>query len=60
MFGIDEERVEKPNRVEDQTNLGEIKTLGSASEFEGAVIQNKNVPDRPWPVADPSGSKTES
>ena len=57
-FCVGKECVQLPDRVEDQVDLSEIGTFGNVSEFEGVGNENKNIPSRPGPGADPSESKT--
>ena len=59
-FCVGKERVQLPDRVEDQADLSEIKTFGNVSEFEGVGNEGKNILSRPSPGTDPSGSKTVS
>ena len=40
-FCVGEERVQLPDRVEDQADLSEIETFGNVSEFEGIGNENK-------------------
>ena len=59
-FRIDEIHVGRPNRMEDQPDLGKIETLKTTLEFKSTTAENQTIPWSPRLGADPSESRTVS